>query len=132
MPRLLGDDAALLLTGDRGRAEDLVQTALFETFRRWSRLRERADPVGYARKALITIHLNWVRRRSWHESVVAAPPGAVLVRMYDGSGAQVAQATLDDGVVVQPDTLTVGQRPASSVEAFTADGTSLGRAALLG
>lgn len=66
MPRLLGDDAAafdafvvarrgslmrtaLLLTGDRGRAEDLVQTALFETFRRWSRLRERADPGASGR-----------------------------------------------------------------------------------
>src|SRR3954454_1712318 len=58
---------ALLLTGDRGRAEDLVQTALFETYRRWPRLRDRADPVGYARKALVTTHLNWIRRRSWHE-----------------------------------------------------------------
>ena len=87
MPRLQEDDAAafdafvvarrgslmrtaLLLTGDRGRAEDLVQTALFETYRRWPRLREQADPVGYARKALVTTHLNWIRRRSWHEPAV--------------------------------------------------------------
>jgi RNA polymerase sigma-70 factor (sigma-E family) len=87
VPRLQEDDAAafdafvvarrgslmrtaLLLTGDRGRAEDLVQTALFEVFRRWTGLRDRADPVGYARKALVTTHLNWVRRRSWHEPSV--------------------------------------------------------------
>jgi DNA-directed RNA polymerase specialized sigma24 family protein len=62
---------ALLLTGDRGRAEDLVQTALFETYRRWPRLRDQADPVGYARKTLVTTHLNWIRRRSWHEPAVA-------------------------------------------------------------
>ena len=71
---------ALLLTGDRGRAEDLVQTALFEVFRRWTRLRDRADPVGYARKALVTTHLNWVRRRSWHE---AATDGIVEVAATD-------------------------------------------------
>ena len=87
MPRLQEDDVAafdafvvarrgtlmrtaLLLTGDRGRAEDLVQTALFETYRRWPRLRDRADPVGYARKTLVTTHLNWIRRRSWHEPAV--------------------------------------------------------------
>src|SRR4051812_23119019 len=62
---------ALLLTGDRGRAEDLVQTALFETFRRWPRLRDQADPIGYTRKALVTTHLNWIRRRSWHEPAIA-------------------------------------------------------------
>src|SRR3954453_23049335 len=61
---------AVLLTGDRGRAEDLVQTALFETYRRWPRLRDRTDPVGYARKALVTTHLNWIRRRSWPEPAV--------------------------------------------------------------
>jgi RNA polymerase sigma-70 factor (sigma-E family) len=87
VPRLQEDDAAafdafvvarrgslmrtaLLLTGDRGRAEDPVQTALFETFRRWPRLRDQADPVGYARKTLVATHLNWIRRRSWHEPAV--------------------------------------------------------------
>src|SRR5690349_5868718 len=58
---------ALLLAGDRGRAADLVRTARFETYRRWLRLRDQTDPVGYARKALVTTHLNWIRRRSWHE-----------------------------------------------------------------
>ena len=52
--------------------------------------------------------------------------------MYDGSGAQVAEATLTDGVVVLPDSMTVGQRAAEQVEAFTADGTPLGRSPVLG
>jgi RNA polymerase sigma-70 factor (sigma-E family) len=69
---------AFLLTGDRGRAEDLVQAALMETFRRWPRLRERTDPVGYARKALVSRHIDTVRRRSSREVPIDfwAEPGA--------------------------------------------------------
>src|SRR4051812_11643086 len=73
---------ALLLTGDRGRAEDLVQTALFETYRRWLRLRDRTDPVGYARKALVTTHRNWIGRRSWHE-----PPVGEIIDISQGIAA---------------------------------------------
>ena len=36
---------ALLLTGDPHRAEDLLQAALLETFRRWPRLRERSRAI---------------------------------------------------------------------------------------
>ncbi|WP_278260018.1 sigma factor [Nocardioides convexus] len=45
---------AILLTGDHGLAEDLVQTALARTYARWGRLREPAAARGYARRALVT------------------------------------------------------------------------------
>ena len=44
---------AYLLTGDRGHAEDLVQTALLRTARRWSTARE--EPAAYARRVLVNL-----------------------------------------------------------------------------
>jgi RNA polymerase sigma-70 factor (sigma-E family) len=59
--RLLG--FALLLTGDRQDAEDLVQVALLRSAGRWSAARER--PEGYARAVLVNLARDrWrVRRR---------------------------------------------------------------------
>ncbi|TFV65938.1 UNVERIFIED_ORG: SigE family RNA polymerase sigma factor [Bacillus sp. AZ43] len=56
---------AFLLTGDRGHAEDLVQTALMKTYRHWDRITRRGDPTAYVRRALVTTHTSW-RRRAWH------------------------------------------------------------------
>ena len=42
---------AYLLTGDRGHAEDLVQTALLKTCRHWRRVADRGDPSAYVRRA---------------------------------------------------------------------------------
>ena len=50
-PRLLG--FAFLLVGDHGHAEDLLQTALFRTARRWRTARE--QPGAYARRALVNL-----------------------------------------------------------------------------
>lgn len=51
---------AYLLCGDRGHAEDLVQTALFRTARRWRRARQ--QPEAYARRVLVNLAKD--RRRS--------------------------------------------------------------------
>jgi RNA polymerase sigma-70 factor (sigma-E family) len=56
--------AARLLTGDDGRAEDLVQTALVRAYLRWDRI---DDPTAYARRVLYTAHADWWRRRWRHE-----------------------------------------------------------------
>ncbi|TQN42333.1 RNA polymerase sigma-70 factor (sigma-E family) [Blastococcus colisei] len=56
---------AYLLAGDRGHAEDLVQTALMKTYRHWGRVARRGDPAAYVRRALVTTHTSW-RRRAWH------------------------------------------------------------------
>jgi len=44
---------AYLLCGDRGHAEDLVQTTLLRTARRWSQARDR--PQAYARAVLVNL-----------------------------------------------------------------------------
>ncbi len=56
---------AFLLAGDRGHAEDLVQTALMKTYRHWDRITLRGEPSAYVRRALVTTHTSW-RRRAWH------------------------------------------------------------------
>jgi RNA polymerase sigma-70 factor (sigma-E family) len=52
---------ALVLCGDPGIAEDLVQTALMRTHARWSRLREQ-DPAGYARQVITNANIDRWRR----------------------------------------------------------------------
>lgn len=50
-PRLLWV-ARLLCNGDRAAAEDLVQDALVETFRRWSRIERPDARFAYARRVM--------------------------------------------------------------------------------
>jgi RNA polymerase sigma-70 factor (sigma-E family) len=56
--------AARLLTGDHHRGEDLVQTALTRVYLKWDRIEA---PLAYARKALVTAHIDSTRRRWWGE-----------------------------------------------------------------
>jgi RNA polymerase sigma-70 factor (sigma-E family) len=63
---------AELLTGDRGRAEDMLQTVLVRAYQRWNRIAQ-DNPVGYVRAGLVNAHADWWRRRSSWERPVAAP-----------------------------------------------------------
>ena len=54
---------AFLLTGDRGLAEDLLQTALLKTSRRWSRISDQQAAYPYVRRVLVTTYAGWRRRR---------------------------------------------------------------------
>jgi RNA polymerase sigma-70 factor (sigma-E family) len=54
--------SAWLLTGDWHLAEDLLQTALVKTARRWHRVAG-ASPDGYVRRVLATTYLSWWRRK---------------------------------------------------------------------
>jgi len=66
---------AVLLTGDRGHAEDLVQTALLKCYRHWSRITRGGDPTAYVRRVLVTTHTSWRRRRlAGTEQVVESLP----------------------------------------------------------
>jgi RNA polymerase sigma-70 factor (sigma-E family) len=55
---------AYLLTGDRSRADDLVQTALARCFVAWRRIQ---DPDAYVRRALVNAERSWWRLRRSHE-----------------------------------------------------------------
>ena len=65
---------AVLLAGDRGHAEDLVQTALLKTYRHWGRITRHGDPTAYVRRVLVTTHTSWRRRLSTTEQVVDVLP----------------------------------------------------------
>jgi RNA polymerase sigma-70 factor (sigma-E family) len=64
---------AYLLTGDRHRAEDLLQTALTRAYLHWDRI-ESADPEGYVRRTLANAHIDWWRRKPWREEPTALLP----------------------------------------------------------
>jgi RNA polymerase sigma-70 factor (sigma-E family) len=68
---------AYLLTGDRGHAEDLVQTALTKCFVAWPRLRSRDAADAYVRKVVLNTFISWRRKRSWHELPSEDPPEEV-------------------------------------------------------
>lgn len=65
---------AFPLTGDHGRAEDLLQTALGQTSRRWRRLADRDYACSYVRKVLVITHASWHRRRRAPEVLLAQLP----------------------------------------------------------
>jgi RNA polymerase sigma-70 factor (sigma-E family) len=63
--------AARLLTGDHHRGEDLVQTALTRLYLKWDRVE---SPLAYARKSLVTAHIDSTRRRWWGERPTETMP----------------------------------------------------------
>lgn len=72
---------AYLLTGDRGHAEDLVQTALLRTARRWPSARR--DPAAYARRVVVNLAKD--RWRDLHRRPGEAPLDVdVAVPVTDG------------------------------------------------
>jgi RNA polymerase sigma-70 factor (sigma-E family) len=66
--------AARLLTGDHHRGEDLVQTTLTKLYLKWDRVE---SPLAYARKSLVTAHIDSARRRWWGERPTETVPEVV-------------------------------------------------------
>jgi RNA polymerase sigma-70 factor (sigma-E family) len=64
---------AYLLTGDQGRAEDLLQASLAKTWSAWPRLHQ-AVAEAYVRTVLVRTYSTWWRRRWRGERPVALPP----------------------------------------------------------
>jgi RNA polymerase sigma-70 factor (sigma-E family) len=68
---------ALLLTGHREDAEDLLQTALTKLALHWTRLARSASADAYVRKILYHQQVGrWRSRRYRSEQVTASPPDA--------------------------------------------------------
>jgi RNA polymerase sigma-70 factor (sigma-E family) len=59
---------AMLLTHDRGHAEDLLQAALVKAYRRWPRIAGE-DPYPYVRRVLVNGVTSWRRLRGTQEIV---------------------------------------------------------------
>ncbi|WP_030625232.1 SigE family RNA polymerase sigma factor [Streptomyces sclerotialus] len=55
------------LTGDRHEAEDLLQSALFSTYRAWDRISDKGAVGGYLRRTMTNLHISAWRRRKLNE-----------------------------------------------------------------
>ena len=64
---------ALLLTGDRWQAEELLQDSLVKIYERWRKLAQHDDLHAYLRRVLANNHTSMWRRRR-RESLVADVP----------------------------------------------------------
>jgi RNA polymerase sigma-70 factor (sigma-E family) len=60
-PALLA--TAWLLTGDHGRAEDLVQEALARAWLAWPRIERQGSVESYVRQTMVHLNISWWRRR---------------------------------------------------------------------
>lgn len=67
---------AHLLTGDLGRAEDLVQQTLVKVHRHWPRVHRDGSPYAYTRAALVNESTSWWRRKRVAESLGEIPVSA--------------------------------------------------------
>jgi RNA polymerase sigma-70 factor (sigma-E family) len=56
---------AYLMLGDRGLAEDLVQTALAKTYASWGKVRDLGAARAYARTTLVNTATSWFRKKGW-------------------------------------------------------------------
>jgi RNA polymerase sigma-70 factor (sigma-E family) len=72
---------AYLLTGDRGYAEDLLQTALLRVFGHWSRARQ--APEAYTRQVLVNLSRDRLRRMFRRPWEIALPADPQLLRGAD-------------------------------------------------
>jgi RNA polymerase sigma-70 factor (sigma-E family) len=73
---------AVVLTGDRGAAEDIVQDAFLGLYRRWDHLADTTTPLGYLRVSVLNGCRTALRRRS---------------RLWLGATADVAEAVSEAG-----------------------------------
>jgi len=65
------------LTGDRFEAEDLLQSALFSTYRAWDRIADKQAVGGYLRRTMTNLHISAWRRRKVNEYPTEEMPEVV-------------------------------------------------------
>lgn len=65
---------AVLLTGDRHLAEDLVQDVLVRAHGRWRRIVAGGPPDRYVQRMITNAYLSWRRRWSTRRIVLIDPP----------------------------------------------------------
>ncbi len=87
---------AVMLTGNRADAEDLVQAALANTFLAWDKINDRAALDAYVRRAMVNTHISWWRRRRLEEFPTdQLPDQAVADHARESDTAEVVRRALD-------------------------------------
>lgn len=83
---------AMVLSCDRGIAEDTVQEVLFKAHKRWDRIQQLDAPDQYVRRMIVNEYLSW--RRKWSRII----PSAEL--RIDDTGPDHAQLHADRAELV--------------------------------
>ena len=87
---------AIMLTGNRADAEDLVQAALAKTYLAWGKINDRAALDAYVRRAMVNTHISWWRRRKLEEFPTDELPDQVVAdHAYESDMAEVVRRALD-------------------------------------
>jgi RNA polymerase sigma-70 factor (sigma-E family) len=87
---------AIMLTGNRADAEDLVQAALANTYLAWGKINDRTALDAYVRRAMVNTHISWWRRRKLEEFPTdELPDQAVADHAYESDMAEVVRRALD-------------------------------------
>ena len=94
---------AFLLTGDQGLAEDLVQTALEKTLRRWSGVGEPASLEAYVRRVMYREQVS-----HWRRGRLVEVPSAELPE-WRRDAPQGGDA-VEDHLVLQRALMQIGRR----------------------
>ena len=100
---------AYLLTGDRDRAQDAVQTALLRIYQAWSRRGSWDNPEGYAHQVVTRVVLSSARRRWWGELPTAELPEP------NGRGSSTSMQAVDERDALRRALLTLPVKQRSAV-----------------
>ncbi len=82
---------AYLVTGDRDRADDLVQDVLLAMHRRFGDRMDIEHPLAYARRAIVNANISWSRRRFNSEVLTATDVDRPVTDLDPGSGDELWQ-----------------------------------------
>ena len=89
---------AYLLTGDRGRAEDLLQTTLLKIYLAWPRIDDLGAVEEYTRRTMVRTQVSFWRRAARREVVLADVPDrpATASGWSAGQGSGSATSQIED------------------------------------
>ncbi|MFR9780606.1 SigE family RNA polymerase sigma factor [Micromonospora sp. MS34] len=85
---------AMLLTGDRWRAEELLQDSLVKMYERWRKLSRLDDVHAYLRRAMVNNHTSIWRRRRREKLVAEVPDRAAPGDAMDHDAVALRRALL--------------------------------------
>ena len=83
---------AYLISGDRSRADDLVQDVLLAMHRRFGARLQLEQPLAYARRAIVNANISWNRRRTSTEVLTAVDVDRPVTDLDAGDGDELWRA----------------------------------------
>jgi RNA polymerase sigma-70 factor (sigma-E family) len=84
---------AMLLSGDRLRAEELLQDSLVRVYERWDKLSHNTDLHAYLRRVVVNGHTSWWQRHRRENLVADVPDRAAPAGFH--ADAEIKRALLE-------------------------------------